>query len=94
MYARPFPLLAFLFSAEARPASVQTMKHDTSNFFSIISSSGSIVVVSAVFPGLMQNERGSPSLSMNSPSCTMGLGRCSFERPYLRNPSASSISKK
>ena len=47
----------------------------------------------ACVAGLMQNARGSPSASMNIPICTIGLGRCSFDLPYLRRLSSRSISK-
>ena len=82
-----------LFSYDARPPSVHTTTFDMPNFSRSLSSRGLRVVVSAVSPGLMQNARGMPSLSVNSPIWTIGLGRLSLECPYCLRPRSSSVSK-
>ena len=41
-------------------------------------------------PGKTTKASGMPSMSMNMPICTMGLGRFSFDLPRLRSPATSS----
>ena len=90
---RPWMLLNFLFAVEESPESVQTIKSDVPKSFRIFFSNGVMEGCSFWFPSKTEKERGMPSASMNSPICTMGLGRCSFETPYFLKSSSSSISK-
>ena len=76
------------FSVEERPASVQTTNREREKSESSFFSSGLKVTCSFVFPGLMQKARGIPSLSMNGPIWTMGLGLfgCAFFGSRIDDP--------
>ena len=92
--ALPSLLLNFRLSAEESPASVQTMNFACSKSFMICSSKGMRVCCSLLLPGWIENARGMPSPSINSPISTIGFGRCSLEGPYCFIFSSCSISKK
>ena len=86
-------MLYMRLSTLPRPPSVHATNDESRKLSASFSSRGFMVCVSGVLPGLTQKASGSPSASMNSPSCTMGLGRCSLECPYLRRSSSPSVSK-
>ena len=88
------PTASFLlFSYDDSPQSVHTTSLLMPKSSFSFRSRGFSVTCSLVFPGLMQNASGIPSMSVNSPICTIGLGLCSFECPYCRSPLSSSLSK-
>ena len=64
-----------------RPASVHMMNSSISIRSPIIFSVGSSVFCSFVLPGFMLNASGSPSASMKTPICTIGVRLFSFDAP-------------
>jgi hypothetical protein len=54
---------------------------------------GSIVVVSALFPAKACTISGNPAASVSSPMVIWGSNRRSSENPGPRNPSPASVSK-
>ena len=92
--ARSFLSLNNLLAFDANPASVHTTNLDNLKSANMRCSSGFKLGCSFLLPSNIENARGIPSPSINNPICTIGLGRCSLERPYCFKPSAFSISKK
>jgi len=54
---------------------------------------GSIVLVSALFPSNAETMSGNPPASVSRPIVICGSRRRSFEKPGSRNPSPVSVSK-
>lgn len=94
MKARPSLSLNLRLFSEARPASVQTMKLESSKSEIIFFSNGFNVSCSFMFPRFMLKARGILFPSINRPIWTIGLGLWSLEGPYCLLPSSCSISKK
>ena len=94
MKLRSPKLLNRRFASDESPASVHTTNLDNSKSRMICSSRGFREACSFWLPGLMQNARGMPDLSMNNPIWTIGLGRCSLLGPYCFRPDSCSNSKK
>ena len=90
MKSRPHNELKRRLTFDANPASVHTMMFRSlrSKSFMSLSSSGMRLVCSFWFPENKSNPSGTPSPSTNSPIWTIGLGRFSFECPYLRYSSS------
>ena len=57
------------------------------------SMTGSIVLVSALFPSNAETISGNPSAPVSRPMVICGSSRRSLENPLSRNPSPSSVSK-
>ena len=89
----PAASICFWFASLTMPASATTV---TSGRLCAVMNdliTGSIVLVSALFPSNAETMSGNPSGPASRPMVICGSSRRSFEKPLSRNPSPASASK-
>jgi hypothetical protein len=93
MNDRPAASMSFWFASDTMPASATTVTSakPCAAMNSLIT--GSMVLVSALFPSNADTISGNPPASVSSPTVICGSSRRSFEKPLSRNPSPASVSK-
>ena len=89
----PAASIAFWFASEIMPASATTVTSGRRWAAMNASMTGSIVLVSAMFPSNADTISGNPSWPVSSPIVICGSSRRSLENPLSRNPSPASVSK-
>jgi hypothetical protein len=93
MNDRPAASICFWFASLTIPASATTVTSGRSWAVMNDSMTGSMVLVSALFPSNALTMSGNPSWLVSSPMVICGSSRRSFEKPGPRNPSPASVSK-
>ena len=93
MNDRPAASMSFWFASEIIPASATTVT--PGSWWSVMNASitGSMVLVSALFPSNAETISGNPSCPASRPIVICGSSRRSLENPGSRNPSPASVSK-
>ena len=89
----PAASIAFWFASEIIPASATTVTSGSWWAAMNFSMTGSIVLVSALFPSNALTMSGNPSCPVSRPMVICGSSRRSLENPGSRNPSPGSVSK-
>ena len=93
MNDRPAASIAFWFASEIMPASATTVTSGSRWAAMNFSMTGSMVLVSALFPSNAETISGNPSWPVSRPIVICGSSRRSLENPGSRNPSPWSASK-
>ena len=85
--------MAFWFASLTIPASATTVT--SGSWWAAMNdwTTGSIVLVSALFPSKAATISGNPDWSVSRPMVICGSSRRSLENPLSRNPSPASVSK-
>jgi hypothetical protein len=93
MYDSLAASIAFWFASEIMPASATIVT--SGSWWAVMKDSitGSIVLVSAMFPSNADTISGNPSAPVSSPIVICGSSRRSLENPLSRNPPPSSALK-
>jgi hypothetical protein len=89
----PAASMAFWFASEIIPASATTVTSGSRRAAMNFSITGSIVLVSALFPSKALTISGNPSCPVSRPIVICGSSRRSLEKPGSRNPSPLPVSK-
>ena len=89
----PAASMAFWLASEIMPASATTVMSGSWWAAMNFSMTGSMVLVSALFPSNAETMSGNPSCPVSSPMVIWGSSRRSLENPGSRNPSPWSVSK-
>jgi hypothetical protein len=93
MNDKPAASMSFWFASEIIPASATTVISGSWWAAMNASITGSIVLVSALFPSNAETMSGNPSGPASRPMVICGSSRRSLENPGSRNPSPASVSK-
>jgi hypothetical protein len=93
MNDRPAASIAFWFASEIIPASATTVTSGSRWAAMNFSITGSMVLVSALFPSNAETMSGNPSCPASRPMVICGSRCRSLEKPGSRKPSPRSASK-
>ena len=93
MNDRPAASICFWLASLTIPASATTVTSGSSCAAMNASMTGSMVLVSALFPSNADTISGNPSWPVSRPMVICGSSRRSLENPLSRNPSPASVSK-